>query len=223
MCSAATPADEPEREDTICNGADDNASGTAVVMEVARAIAAAGPSTARTIVFAHFAGEETGLHGSRALAESPPDAPPFDEGRVVAMINLDMVGRLSDAGLSIGGLGSSGAWLDIFGTIDHRDLPIVFERSITSRSDHANFYRNKIPVLFFFTGIHGDYHRTSDEANKINRGGVTRIASLVLDVVLAAADGRDMPFAEPLNRDEGLTSDLPGENPETSTREEGRP
>ena len=104
---------QQEGDDTICNGADDNASGTAMVLEVARAYADAGYQPKRTVVFAHFAGEELGLFGSKALAEDPPDVAPFAGGTVVAMVNVDMVGRYADKGLAIGATSSSDHWLPL--------------------------------------------------------------------------------------------------------------
>lgn len=199
--------------DTVCNGADDNASGTAMVLALARSYASARPK--RSVVFAFFAGEELGLHGSRALADHPPKAPPFEDGKVVAMINLDMVGRLGPKGLAIGGVGSSPAWMPLLDRLGNRGMKILYERAVASRSDQANFYRHEIPVLFFFTGIHRDYHRAGDEFDGINRDGMMRIGALVADTVWAVADGLDVPFSPPANPDEGLVSGLPGSNPAT--------
>ncbi len=201
------------REDRICNGADDNASGTAMVLELARSFARAKPR--RSVVFAFFAGEELGLFGSKALADDPPRAPPFDGGRVVAMINLDMVGRLGPKGLAIGGVGSSSAWMPLLDEIGNEGLKILYERAVASRSDQANFYRHEIPVLFFFTGIHRDYHRAGDEADAINRPGMARIGRLVARTVWAVADGLDVPFTPPRTEAEGLVGGLPGSNPAT--------
>ncbi len=200
--------------DTICNGADDNASGTAMVLEVARALVDAKVRPARTIVFAHFAGEELGLHGSRALADHPPKAAPFEGGTVVAMVNLDMVGRLSnDRGLAIGGVGSSDAWMPLLDEIGPHGLPIVYERAINSRSDHANFYRHKVPVLFFFTGLHDDYHQVGDHFEAINREGMAAIAQLVTEVVVTLGEGAAVPYAPPRSDDEGIVARMPGSDP----------
>ena len=211
MCRPAK--DDGGREDRICNGADDNASGTAMVLELARSFARAKPR--RSVVFAFFAGEELGLFGSKALADHPPEAPPFDGGRVVAMINLDMVGRLGPKGLAIGGVGSSSAWMPLLDEIGNEGLKILYERAVASRSDQANFYRHEIPVLFFFTGIHRDYHRVGDEADAINRPGMARIGRLVARTVWAVADGLDVPFTPPRTEAEGLVGGLPGSNPAT--------
>jgi Peptidase family M28 len=212
-CHAKARADGSR--DEICNGADDNASGTATVLELARAFAAAGVKPRRTLVFAHFSGEEIGLHGSKALAESPPKAAPFDHGKVVAMINLDMVGRLGDAGLAIGGIASSSGWMPLLEQAGTHGMKVIYERSVTSRSDHASFYRKHIPVLFFFTGLHADYHAPGDEIAGISREGMTEIAELVAELLLAAGNGAALPFSEPRTPEEGLTGALPGSNPAT--------
>jgi hypothetical protein len=200
----------PQEDDTICNGADDNASGTAMVLEVARAFVDAKYQPDRTIVFAHFAGEELGLHGSRALASRPPAAPPFEGAEVVAMVNLDMVGRLGKDGLAIGGVGSSDAWMPLLDELGSRDMTVVYERAINSRSDHANFYRNKVPVLFFFTGLHDDYHQAGDHFEAINREGMATIGQLVADLTRALGDGAEVPYAPPRNDEEGVVSRMPG-------------
>lgn len=201
--------------DTICNGADDNGSGTVMVLEVARAMTEAHYHPARTIVFAHFAGEELGLLGSKALADGPPKVAPFEGGQIVAMINLDMVGRLGDDGLAIGGVGSSDAWMPLLDEVGTGELPIVYERAINSRSDHASFYRKKVPVLFFFTGLHDDYHKPADHFDRINREGMASIAQLVADLTRVVADGADVPYAPPRSDDEGVVSRMPGADAST--------
>jgi hypothetical protein len=201
--------------DTICNGADDNASGTAMVLEVARAFVEAKYRPARTIVFAHFAGEELGLYGSKALAAGPPKAAPFEGGKVVAMVNLDMVGRLGKDGLAIGAVGSSDAWMPLLDELGSRDMTIVYERAVNARSDHANFYRHEVPVLFFFTGLHDDYHAVSDHFEAINRDGMASIGQLVADLTRALADGADVPYAAPRSDDEGVVARMPGADSST--------
>jgi Zn-dependent M28 family amino/carboxypeptidase len=210
-------------KDGVCNGADDNASGSAMVVEVARALAAAGVKPRRTLVFANFSGEEVGLHGSKALAESPPAVPPFTNGKVVAMVNLDMVGRLDERGLAIGGVGSSPGWMPLLDAVGPHGLGVLYERAITTRSDHASFYRKNVPVLFFFTHLHPDYHRPGDESAGINKDGMTKIAELVADLVHRLGDGAELPFALPKNADEGLVGALPGTNPATIEKRVGLP
>jgi Zn-dependent M28 family amino/carboxypeptidase len=193
---------------SICNGADDNASGTAMVLELARAYKQSGRAPRRTIVFVNFAGEELGVLGSKALAE----APPFDLKRVVAMVNLDMVGRLGPKGLAIGGLGSSEAGCRCSTRSGPRGLEILYEGSVATRSDHASFYRKDIPVLFFFTGVHSDYHRPGDHADKINLVGMTAIGQIVGGVMQALGDGLPVPW-KPAGPDGGLSQGLPGSDP----------
>jgi Zn-dependent M28 family amino/carboxypeptidase len=209
-------------KDAICNGADDNASGTAVVLEVARVLAN-GPAPKRTLVFALFSGEEIGLHGSRALADAPPNVAPFAGGKVVAMVNIDMVGRLGEKGLAVGGVGSSPGWMPLFDDIGTFGIPTIYDRSVTTRSDHANFYRHDIPVVFFFTGTHPDYHRPGDELELINRDGLTSIAELTLALMQKLAAGHEVPFAKPTTPAEGLVGALPGDNAATVERRVGFP
>lgn len=198
FCRDAAGADDPG--DAICNGADDNASGTAMVLAVARAMAGAGYRPRRSIVFAHFAGEELGLHGSRALVDEPPDAAPFAGGRVAAMVNLDMVGRLGEQGLEIGAVSTSKAWVPLLDRVRPPSLTVAYTATVDSRSDHANYARAGVPVLFFFTGLHDDYHRTSDELDKINAEGMALIGEMVLQLVRTLGDGeavRPAALSEP--------------------------
>jgi hypothetical protein len=205
---------EGETKDLICNGADDNASGTAVVLETARVMAESGFRPERTVVFALFAAEELGLHGSRALADNPPAVPPFENGKVVAMLNVDMVGRLSEQGLFIGGVGSSSGWMPLLDELGTRGIPTLYDASTTSRSDQASFYKHQVPVLFFFTGVHDDYHAPGDETEGINTEGLTAIAGLVHDLTEEIAAGYDVPFVEPDSPHNGLVGALPGDNPQ---------
>ncbi|MEM6995540.1 MAG: M20/M25/M40 family metallo-hydrolase [Myxococcota bacterium] len=206
----------PNGEDRVCNGADDNASGSAMVLEIARSLAEAGYQPKRSLVFAHFAGEELGLHGSRALADHPPDAAPFSGGRVVAMINLDMVGRYRESeGLQVGAISSSDQWRPLLDAAGDQGMRLVYERSVTGRSDHANFYRKKIPVLFFFTGLHDDYHQVGDHVDKINREGMAAIGTIVTHLATAVAGGAPIVWSEPRSRDEGEVSRLPASDAKT--------
>ncbi|MBK6917378.1 MAG: M20/M25/M40 family metallo-hydrolase [Deltaproteobacteria bacterium] len=208
--------------DDTCNGADDNGSGTAMVLSIAKAFAAAGRRPRRTLVFAHFAGEELGLHGSKALANTAPDAPPFRGGHVVAMINFDMVGRLGSGGLSIGGVGSSTGWMPLLDRLGSRGMSVVYERSVSARSDQAPFYELGIPVLFFFTGLHDDYHRADDEADRINYDGMNTIGDLALALVEAVAGGAELPFAAATG-DDGLVTRMPGSDERTVEKRVGPP
>ncbi|MGB1012658.1 MAG: M20/M25/M40 family metallo-hydrolase, partial [Nannocystaceae bacterium] len=196
---------KPIEDDKICNGADDNASGTAMVLELARAFAQHNPKPKRTLVFTHFSGEELGLYGSRAMVRNPP----FDLKSVVAMVNLDMVGRLGRRGLAIGGIHSSEQWMPLLDELGNRDMTVIYEGSVTSRSDHAGFFKRNIPVLFFFTGIHGDYHRAGDHADKVNIQGMEAIGEIVSGVMLALGNGYPLTFSKP-GKNGGISQGLPG-------------
>ncbi|KIG11861.1 Aminopeptidase [Enhygromyxa salina] len=209
-CRAIVRKDD---RDAICNGADDNASGTAMLLELARAYKQAGVTPKRTIVFAHFSGEELGLLGSHAMIESSP----FDQGQVVAMVNLDMVGRLGPRGLAIGGLGSSDDWMPLLDELGNYGMEILYEGSTTTRSDHAWWFRRQIPVLFFFTGMHGDYHRAGDEIDEINVEGLGTIGQLVSDVIWELAGGRAINWTAPKQGD-GIGRGLPGSDPTSVIR-----
>ncbi|NVB38610.1 M20/M25/M40 family metallo-hydrolase [Pseudenhygromyxa sp. WMMC2535] len=214
-CRPSEPS-EGER-DGICNGADDNASGTAMLLDIARAWRASGLTPQRTLIFAHFSGEELGLLGSEALANDPP----FDMSEVVAMVNLDMVGRLGPAGLAIGGIYSSEGWMPLLDELGNYGMKILYEGSTTTRSDHAHWFRRQIPVLFFFTGVHGDYHRPGDELDAIEVEGLASIGQLVSDVVWELAGGYELRWGT-LEPGEGVGRGLPGVNPDTVVKRVGK-
>ena len=164
----------------IYHGADDNASGTAVVVGLARAFAAAG-GTPRTLVVALFGAEELGLVGSGHYVRHP--AWPLD--RTAAMLNFDMVGRMRDGKLTIGGT-DTGDRLRRILTDALAHVPGVaadIRGTPYSPSDHSRFYAAGTPVLFFHTGTHPDYHRPSDTAEKLDADGMARVAALGARVV----------------------------------------
>jgi hypothetical protein len=170
-------------ERAIHHGADDNASGTALLLEVARRLAARGPFP-RGILFAAFSGEERGLLGSGHYAANA--ALPLAD--TVAMVNLDMVGRLVDDKVIVHGTGTGTGFEAMIDRLvgEHR-LGVAKEPGGFGPSDHASFYAKKIPVLHVFTGSHADYHRPSDTADKINYDGMARLAGFVADVVAELA------------------------------------
>jgi hypothetical protein len=174
----------------VHNGADDNASGTAVLIELARRLSGRSEKPARRIVFLAFTGEERGLLGSAEYVKEPI----FPLESTVAMINMDMVGRLEDDRLTVFGTGTSPVWndwLDQFAAEVQLDLAKKPEGF--GPSDHASFYPHKIPVLHLFTGTHSDYHRPSDDWDKLNYEGMVRIADLVEDLVDAVATAPERP------------------------------
>ena len=161
----------------IHNGADDNASGTAGVIELGAALGAAPHK--RTYVFMAFAGEELGLRGSEYWASHPT----LPQAKIVAMINMDMIGRLQGNQVYIGGIGTSPAFGDIVkSAADQAGLQVKPSQSGYGSSDQTSFYTKDIPVLFIFSGLHADYHRPSDDWQKINAEGAARVLSMVYDV-----------------------------------------
>ena len=168
----------------IHSGADDNGSGTAAVIELAQEYAArarAGQFPLRSIVFMAFTAEEEGLIGSAHFVSHPPL--PLD--KVVAMLNLDMVGRMRDETLYVGGAGTAASLEKILTEAD-RNSPIQIKdigKGGRGPSDHMSFAMKKIPVLFFFTGLHGDYHRPTDKIEKINFNGMAQIVDLSSRVI----------------------------------------
>lgn len=171
-------------------GADDNASGTAGVLLAAERLKQAydalpSDTDARSIVFMGFGAEESGLNGSRYFVENMP----FSVSQAQAMINLDMIGRMRDEQkLQIGGVETAGGFMDILKPIfDASGLPITPQGGGSGPSDHASFNAKGIPVLFFHTGLHGDYHAPSDEAWTINHEGAVATANLAADVALTLA------------------------------------
>src|SRR4030095_901932 len=164
----------------IHNGADDNASGTAALIELARLVKNS-KLKANNYLFIAFSGEELGLFGSKFFTEHPT----VDLLKADYMINMDMVGRLSDSSktLTIGGIGTSPSWGKTLSSIQNKSLVVKYDSSGTGPSDHTSFYRKNIPVLFFFTGLHSDYHRPSDDANKINYNGELMVIKYVYGVI----------------------------------------
>jgi Tol biopolymer transport system component/S1-C subfamily serine protease len=159
----------------IHNGADDNASGVAALLRVAETLAV-GPRPRRPILFMAFAGEEMGLLGASHWTNHPT----VRIEDVVAMINMDMVGRLAENGLVVYGTGTAAEWEDIVGEELRRlDLTATYIPDGYGASDQTAFYMRGIPVLHLFTNTHSDYHRPSDEWHRIDVDGIVTIADLV--------------------------------------------
>jgi aminopeptidase YwaD len=175
-------------EPAIHNGADDNASGTAALIELARKLKSS-KATNNNYLFIAFSGEELGLFGSKYFTEHPT----IDLSTVNYMVNMDMVGRLNDSTriLTIGGYGTSPAWSSILtkqlppNPALLKGVPLLYkyDSSGTGPSDHTSFYRKDIPVLFYFTGLHSDYHKPSDDADKINYQGEQYIIESIADLI----------------------------------------
>lgn len=171
----------PSQIGQIHPGADDNASGTAGVLELARLLAPRKGQLQRGILFADFAGEELGLLGSAEWVKEP--TLPLD--KAVAMINMDMIGRIKDERVFIGGTGTGATFKDLLDE-EKGKFPFHIEYSASgyAASDHTSFVGKKIPVLFFFSGLHSDYHKPSDTWDKINAPDAAKLLDFIDDVAL---------------------------------------
>jgi aminopeptidase YwaD len=174
----------------IHNGADDNASGTAALIELARLLKKSAPINNNYLIL-NFSGEELGLFGSKYWLENPTTTitPNY-------MINMDMVGRYDTSHkLTIGGYGTSPVWGEVF-AVQKSNLVFKFDSSGSGPSDHASFYRKDIPVLFLFTGSHIDYHKATDDWNKINYDGEKDIVKMVYQVIQTTDSKGKLPFTK---------------------------
>lgn len=174
----------------IHNGADDNASGTSGLLELAEKFAAAKDKINRKIVFISFSGEELGLLGSAYVVNHFPL--PIEKD--IAMLNMDMIGRLNDKNdLIVYGTGTSSNWKSILDDKNEYDFTLTFNDEGFGPSDQSSFYGKKIPVLFFFTGTHSDYHKPSDDADKINSKGEEKVVKYVYDIASTIANTDKIP------------------------------
>jgi len=168
-------------EKMIHNGADDNASGTAALIELARMLKKS-KLKKNNYLFIAFSGEELGLFGSKYYVEHPT----IDLTKVNYMLNMDMVGRLNDSShvLTVGGIGTSPSWSEVLSTDNGKKyFTIRFDSSGVGPSDHTSFYRKDIPVLFFFTGLHNDYHKPTDDFDRINYLGELQVVKYIYDLL----------------------------------------
>ncbi len=190
----------PVDGDSIYNGADDNASGTAAILEVAQAMSALESPPKRSVIFLATSGEERGMLGSSWFVEHPP----VRLDRVVANLNVDMVGRNWEDTIAVVGKPYStlGALVDSVAAA-HPELGLTTvddpwpTQAFFFRSDHFNFAREGIPAVFFFNGVHEDYHQPSDEVDKIKFDKAARIARLIYQVTLAVANAEQLPRWDP--------------------------
>jgi hypothetical protein len=168
-------------QDKIHNGADDNASGSAGVLELARYFATNKKREKNNFLFILFSGEELGLLGSKYFTEHPT----LDLSKVNFMINMDMVGRLNPESKTVvvNGTGTSPVWEPLLKSLAANQLKINTDSSGIGPSDHTSFYLKDIPVLHFFTGSHPDYHKPSDDWEKINYAGEVAVLNLIRQVI----------------------------------------
>ncbi len=165
----------------IHNGADDNASGTAGVIELARYFQSNKLRESTNFLFICFSGEELGLLGSKYFTEHPT----IDLSKINYMINMDMVGRLDPIthGLVVSGSGTSAVWEPLLQKLSNDKVNIKTDSSGMGPSDHSSFYLKKIPALHFFTGSHSDYHKPSDDYDKINYNGEKEVLNVIINLV----------------------------------------
>jgi len=184
-------------EMNIHNGADDNASGTAALIELARKLKGSDAKN-NNYLFIAFSGEELGLFGSKYYVDNPT----IDLKNANYMINMDMVGRLNDSSntITVGGYGTSPSWGDYYTSYAlqgrKQELYIKIDSSGSGPSDHTSFYRKDIPVLFYFTGLHSDYHKPSDDADKVNYKGEEKIIEHIYTIIEAFDKSPKLSFAK---------------------------
>ncbi|MES2778919.1 MAG: M20/M25/M40 family metallo-hydrolase [Bacteroidota bacterium] len=175
----------------IHNGADDNASGTAGVLALAKYFTTNNITEKCNFLFMCYSAEEDGLIGSKYFTNNPT----YDLANVSCMLNMDMIGRLNDSTkkVTIFGVGTSPAYTNIFATI-HTELKMGYDSSGIGPSDQTSFYLKNIPVLHFFSGQHSDYHKSSDDASKINYKGEVAILEIMKQVAEQLANLPSVPF-----------------------------
>lgn len=189
--------------DKIHNGADDNASGVAGVIELARYFRMNPVREKNNFIFICFSGEELGLYGSKYFTEHPT----INAGEINYMINMDMIGRLDPAkGLAVSGSGTSPEWEPLLKSLSTPTVPIKTDSSGMGPSDHASFYLKNIPVLHFFTGSHSDYHKPSDDADKINYAGEKAVLEVIIQVIEKLDNSPKLAFLPTKNKSMGRSA-----------------
>jgi hypothetical protein len=192
----------PGRRGQVHNGADDNASGTAALIALARSFAQ-GPRLRRSIVFVAFTAEEVGLVGSEHYTGDPT----VPLGDTVAMFNMDMVGRLRDDRVTVFGVESSPVWGGLLRrAAEPLDLELNLVRDSIGPSDHTSFAVRGVPSLLFHTGVHSGYHTPDDDADQVDAEGIARVAALVHRVASSVADARVRPPARKVTASRSTSS-----------------
>ena len=200
----------------IHNGADDNASGVSVMLETIEAIAASGLRARRSILFAFWDGEERGLQGSRHWIANPT----LPLVRVKLAITIDMVGRLREGRLYVLGTRSGYGMRRLMSGPVPDPLWLDFGWELSANSDHWPFLERRVPVALLHTGLHRDYHRPSDDAEKINRAGMREVSRYLMGVLMKVADEERLPeFRERVRREtDGMQRELERPLPRMSLR-----
>ena len=202
---------DPDAFGVVHNGADDNASGTSGLIEIARRLAESDRRPARSVLFLAFTAEEKGLWGSSHYVRNPL----LPIAQTVAMLNLDMIGRLEGRTLVVEGVGTAEEWTDVLRAANQamtRPLSIATSPDGFGPSDHSSFYGEGLPVLHFFSNTHVDYHRPSDDWEKVDIEGLGQIVDLVSEVAfdVAGVSGSDERIAlTPVEPDAALAHGQP--------------
>ena len=177
----------------VHNGADDNASGVALLLDLAKKLK--GKNTNNNYLFMAFSGEEMGLLGSNYFVKNPT----IDTKKVSYMINMDMVGRMKkDSSLAVYGTGTSPIFKQVL-KAHNNDFKLIQNESGVGPSDHSSFYLADIPVLHFFTGQHSDYHRPSDDIETLNYEGMAKISNYIFDIISDLDDNGKLVFRKTKN------------------------
>jgi hypothetical protein len=213
---------EANPQNKIHNGADDNASGVAGVIELARYFQTNKIKESTNFLFICFSGEELGLYGSKYFTENPT----IDLSKVTYMINMDMIGRLDPAtkSVAVSGTGTSTAWETLLKSLSTDKLRIKMDSAGVGPSDHTSFYLKNIPALHFFTGSHSDYHKPSDDVEKINYDGETEILQLIIKLIEKLDKQPKLAFLTTKNKSMGSARSFKvtlGVMPSYTSNEEG--
>jgi hypothetical protein len=191
-------------DSAIHNGADDNASGISAMLYIAEVLQEAisgqvDEGALPNVLFIAFSGEEQGLGGSKAFVNQPDQS----LAAVNYMINMDMVGRLNaDKVLAVNGVGTSPVWKEVLDLLSGEGFQFKTSESGIGPSDHTSFYLKDIPVLHFFTGQHGDYHKPSDDAEKVNFEGVKEVGDLIIKLIRQLPANERLEFSKTKDEDE---------------------
>ncbi|MEL7534476.1 MAG: M28 family peptidase [Bacteroidota bacterium] len=176
----------------IHNGADDNASGVAMILQLAE-LTAKMENPAYNFLFIGFSGEELGLYGSKHFVKEPT----IELSSINCMINLDMVGRLNEEKvLVINGVGTSPAWNAMLETIDVHDIEITTTESGIGASDHTSFYLKDLPAIHFFTGQHKQYHKPEDDSHLVNYQGMLEVTDYIMALISQINEAEAMAFSK---------------------------
>ena len=184
----------------IHNGADDNASGIAGILELSHKLMTNKKLLGRSIIAICFDAEEKGLLGSKFYTQTPTK----DLEQTAIMINMDMIGRLNEKPITVGGVGSAKTFSETIEVVQ-KNHTLKIDKNISGmdfgRSDHASFYREDIPVLFFFTGAHQDYHKPSDDWDKIDYQGEKEVLNFVYDLIVQLSTNKEKPIFTEITND----------------------